>query len=111
MRYEISARRLRAALDRTGMKAQNLANTSGIGKSSISQYLSGEHAPSYRNAEVMAGVLGVSPVWLMGFDVPMTNALADDAISNYERTLIAAYRDTEPDVQRVICRLLNIPAV
>ena len=71
MKYETTAKRLAFALKRKGMIAQELADMSGIHKSSISQYVNGSHAPSNVSAGKMAEVLQVSPVWLMGFDVPM----------------------------------------
>lgn len=71
MKYETSAKRLAMALKRKDMIAQELADQTGIHKSSISQYINGSHVPSNFNAGRMAEVLGVSPVWLMGYDVPM----------------------------------------
>lgn len=71
MKYEVTAKRLRFALERNDMKAQELADRTGIHKSSISQYVNGSHSPGNVSAGKMANILGVSPVWLMGFDVPM----------------------------------------
>lgn len=66
--YEETARRLRQALERKGYTQQDLADMSGIGKSSISHYVNGTHAPGNISAYKMAQCLGVSPEWLMGFD-------------------------------------------
>lgn len=107
MQYPETAQRLRFALDRAGLKAQDLSNQSGIGKSSISQYLSGSHAPSNKSAGAMAEVLGVNPVWLMGFDVPMTSPLTTE-ISDYERTLIDAYRSADAGTQQAVQKLLDL---
>ena len=71
MKNKTTSDRLILALDRLNMKAQELADRSGVNKASISQYVNGTHAPSNISAGKMAEVLGVSPVWLMGFDVPM----------------------------------------
>lgn len=71
MKHEVTAKRLTFALERKGIIAQELADLSGIHKSSISQYVNGTHAPSNISAGKMGEVLQVSPVWLMGFDVPM----------------------------------------
>jgi len=71
MKHALTAKRLAEALDRKGMKAKELMDKSGVSKASISQYINGAHAPSNISAGKMAKVLGVSPVWLMGFDVPM----------------------------------------
>ena len=69
MKCEVTAKRLRKALDECGMKPQELADKTGIGKSSISQYLNGSHAPSNISSGKIGKVLNVEPLWLMGFDV------------------------------------------
>lgn len=69
MKNEKTASRIREALDKKGMRAQELANRTGIDKSSISQYVHGLHKPSPETATRMADVLGVDPMWLMGHDV------------------------------------------
>ena len=52
------------------MKAVELSLRSGVLKSSISQYMNGTHSITNVKAGAIAEVLGVNPVWLMGFDVP-----------------------------------------
>lgn len=71
MKNEITAKRLRLALDNASMKPQELAEKSKVSKSSISQYVNGSHAPSNISAGKIGKVLGVDPLWLMGFDVSM----------------------------------------
>ena len=41
-----------------------------VTKSDLSQYLSGKSVPGNWKADILGKVLDVSPVWLMGFDVP-----------------------------------------
>lgn len=110
MQYEVTAQRLRFALDRAGLKAQELSNRSGIGKSSISQYLSGSHAPSNKSAGAMSTVLGVNPVWLMGFDVPMTAPLMHE-ITEDERAIIDAYRGADTGTQQAVRKLLDLSRI
>lgn len=107
MQYEVTAQRLRFALDRAGLKAQDLANRSGIGKSSISQYLSGSHAPSNKSAGAMAEVLSVNPVWLMGFDVPMVAPLTHE-ITAEDRAILDAYHSADAGTQQAIKKLLDL---
>ena len=71
MKNEVTAKRLRLALDNSGMKSQELAEKAQVSKSSISQYVNGSHAPSNISAGKIGKVLGVDPFWLMGFDVSM----------------------------------------
>ena len=59
------------------MKQQELADKSGVSKNSISQYLSQRSIPSNISAGKMATVLGVNPMWLMGYDVPMIKENSD----------------------------------
>lgn len=72
MKNEKTAKRLQLALSNANMKPQELAEKSGVSKSSISQYVNGSHAPSNISSGKMGDVLGVNPMWLMGFDVKMT---------------------------------------
>ncbi|MBQ6468853.1 MAG: helix-turn-helix transcriptional regulator [Lachnospiraceae bacterium] len=67
----VTSKRLRDAMSRADIRASELARITGINKASISQYLKGSHTPSNFSAAKIAPILRVSPVWLMGFDVPM----------------------------------------
>lgn len=64
--------RLLKAMDLRGLKQVDLCERTGIGKSSISTYLSGEYEPKQRNLFKIAEALQVNVAWLMGKeDVPM----------------------------------------
>lgn len=54
-----------------GGSQQALADKTGVAKASISQYLNYRNAPSNLTAEKLAKPWGLSPAWIMGFDVPM----------------------------------------
>lgn len=69
MKNELTAKRLQIALIRSNMRPQDLADASGVSKSSISQYVNGSHSPSNISAAKIGKVLNVNPLWLMGFDV------------------------------------------
>lgn len=71
MKYPVTASRLSEAMEMRGIIAQELADKTGIHKSSISQYVNGSHTPSIKNAAKMSKVLNVAPAWLKGYDVPM----------------------------------------
>ena len=66
------AERLRDALDRKNMKQAELSEITGIGKSSISTYLSGEYEPKQKNIYKMAK--DTSPETLISMP-PLTTAL------------------------------------
>ena len=67
--------RLKQAMDARGISATELSNKSGINKSQISRYLSGERSPKQDAVEQMAKVLNVSVVWLLGLEVDITFGL------------------------------------
>ena len=69
MKYELTAKRLNEALEEANLTAQELSKKSGVNKASISQYRNGSHKPSNKSSGLMGKVLGVNPLWLMGFNV------------------------------------------
>lgn len=68
---ETIASRIKKALEIRNMKQSELVALTGIGKSSISTYISGEYEPKQKNLYRIAKALDVSEAWLMGLDVPM----------------------------------------
>ena len=68
MKYPLVAKRITEAMSEKNLRAQDLANLTGINKASISQYVNGANAPSNLTAAKLSKVLGVSPMWLMGMD-------------------------------------------
>lgn len=82
MKHEVTAKRLRDALARADMSQRELAEKSGVNEASISQYINGSHKPSNVSAGKMAEVLGVNPVWLIGFDVSMIDKGVHDQLIN-----------------------------
>lgn len=76
--------RFQKALDLRGMKQSDVVRATGIGKSAISQYLSGMYEPKQKNIFLLARALNVSESWLMGLDVPMERekptAISDDEL-------------------------------
>ncbi len=63
--------RLKQAMSMRNMKQVDLVNATGIGKSSISTYISGEYEPKQRNIYKIAKALNVNEAWLIGEDVPI----------------------------------------
>ncbi len=66
-----TADRIKEGLRLRNMKQADLVTLTGIGKASISTYLSGRYEPKQRNIYKIAKALNVSEAWLMGLDVPM----------------------------------------
>lgn len=109
------AERLREALDRKNMKQAELSEVTGIGKSSISTYLSGEYEPKQKNIYKMAKALDVNEAWLMGEDVQpdrkqriiQSEEIAD--LSEESLQVAKAYNAAAPAVKFSVRKLLDIP--
>lgn len=93
-----SAERLRKIMDMKGLRQVDvLALTKPyceqykvkIGKSDLSQYLSGKVTPSQWKLSILGLALNVSESWLMGLDVPMERPAAtiDHWTKNFEDRL------------------------
>lgn len=80
-----TAERLKIAMELRNMKQVDLVERTGIGKSSISTYISGEYLPKQRNIYKLAQALNVSETWLMGFDVEMERSLASEVAIKTKR--------------------------
>ena len=93
-----TARRLKEAMADIGITAVELSEKSKISKSSISQYYNARQCCSNLSANAMAKVLGVNPMWLMGFDVPKYELeLEMDLKTNDEAEFIELYRNLNDD--------------
>ena len=80
MRTHTTAERLREILARTGLRQADLLRLAEpygreygvtLRKSDISQYVSGKVVPSRSRIAVLSRALGVSEVWLMGYDADL----------------------------------------
>lgn len=63
--------RLKKAMQLKGIKQSELSRKTGIDKSLISNYLSGNYKAKQDKVHILAKALDVSESWLMGFDVTM----------------------------------------
>lgn len=74
------ANRLTYALTIRGIKPIELAEKTGIDKAKISSYMSGRYKAKQDGLITLSKVLNVSPVWLMGYDVPMEREIDDELL-------------------------------
>lgn len=72
------ATRLREALDINDMTAAELSRRTGISEGSISQYLKGTVLAKQDKVYAISKTLSVSPEWLMAFDDPSPELLAEE---------------------------------
>ena len=78
--------RLNEALKYRNINASQLADKSGLNKSTICRYLNGERIPRTEAIHKMATALHVNPAWILGYDVPMIEAV--DYIAEVEEKKI-----------------------
>ncbi len=106
MKYPESAKRLSEILTDLNMKAQELADKSGVSKASISQYLNGSHCPSNLSSGKLAEVLNVNPLYLMGFNVSKIKSeeveKAEKDFDFYNKFSMLSERD-----RKIIIELMN----
>ena len=85
-RVETTANRMRTAMYKIGKKQIDIVNETGINRSAISRYLSGEYEPKQDAIHKIAKCLNVSEMWLWGYECPM------------ERTKIQKKNDALTDI-------------
>ena len=74
--------RLEKALQIRKMKPVALHEKTGISESLISKYLSGRAVARQKKISLLADALDVSPVWLLGYDVPIEKDVKLDSLGN-----------------------------
>ena len=103
-----TADRLREAMTAAGKKQLDLANATGLSHSTISRYLSGQMEPKQKAVSRMAIVLGVSEMWLWGYDVPMSRTPEQKKNDDLVKVIAQLRKDT--DFFEVVSLLADLPA-
>lgn len=70
-RVDTTSNRMRTAMIKVGKKQADIVKETGINRSAISRYLSGEYEPKQDAIHKIAKCLDVSEMWLWGYDCPM----------------------------------------
>lgn len=78
--------RLNEAMKLREMTAADLANATGLNKSSVSRYLSGKSIPRSLAIGKMALALHVNPAWVLGYNVDMEADAIQPEIELYKLT-------------------------
>ncbi len=87
--------RLAFIMNLRSINQATLSSTTGIPKSAISQYLSGQFKPRPKRVNVLCEALGTTPAWLLALDEstpPSLKEIGYTPLSEEEIRLIAAYR-------------------
>lgn len=110
-----AADRLRDAMDAAGKKQTELSEETGLAKSSISRYLSGETEPKQKALMALAKALDVSELWLWGYDVPMHRSEAQKNNDSLVETIVKGNHSAkvnvnkDPEFAAVVSKLAGLP--
>ena len=105
------AQQLRKALTITGTKQIELSRSTNIDKGTINNYLAGKYEPKQDRLEIIANALNVSPVWLMGFDVPMEREKKTPEklqLNEGEEMLLDLFRRVPVERQQMVLEMIKI---
>lgn len=120
--------RLSEIMEEKNISPAELSRRTGIDKSSISRYCSGEYNPGKSNFFKLASALEVNPAWLAGESAPkriinqsliisdpwedrwMQNPLSSpfDDLTDEESHLVDAYRKAEPAIKAAVRKILDV---
>lgn len=125
-----TSERLAEAMKLRNMSASQLSEKTGISKSSISRYLSGDYDPGKENFFKIASVLNINPNWLAGKESPVnfSTLSTDDQLAENEKepvdqlpffghvehvtdeeySVLNAYRKADSNIQNAIKLMLKV---
>lgn len=106
------AERMKEAMRIRGLKQIDIVEKTKIGKSAISQYLSGICEPKQKNIYKIAQALNVNEAWLMGYNSTMERDKLSipinlDNFSNYLNFFIDKYRKSLNLIRSIEEELIN----
>lgn len=108
---EPCATRIRKALSMRNMTQTELCAKAKISKSSLSEYLNGKHEPGQDKVFILAQALGVDPVWLWGYDVPMEpkkeSSPTEPQLSEGEKVLLDLFNRVPEDQQQLVLQMIR----
>lgn len=103
--------RMALALELRGMKQSELCIKTGIPKSAISQYISGEFKPKQDRVFLIAKALDVDEAWLMGYDVPMEQQkeVSPDKpeLTEGEKVLLDLFNRVPVEQQQLVLQMIR----
>lgn len=100
--------RLKIAMAALDIRPVDLCKKTGLKDSTMSQYMSGYAEPKTDKLLLLANALDVSPVWLMGVNVPMNMKINERELTSFENNLLKAFRTSSIDTQNAVCAILGL---
>lgn len=98
--------RLAEGLSLRGMRATDLAEKTGINKTTISYYMNGKTVPRSSKLYLIAQALNVSEAWLLGYDVAIQRS--DAQKKNDQLAKLIARMRTDSDFYETVAALANL---
>lgn len=105
-RVALTKDRLKEAMQAANKKQADLMRETGLNRGTISRYLSGEVEPRQDATYKLAAALGVSEMWLWGYNVPMVRTQA--AKKNDDLVQIIAKLRKSPVFYEVVSMLAEV---
>ena len=99
--------RLREAMNDAGKNQADLVRDTGLQRSAISRYLSGEYEPKALAVGKMSRALDVSEMWLFGYDVPKSRSVEQK--KNDDLVQVIAKLRKDPEFFEVVSKLASLP--
>lgn len=81
--------RLKKAMNIRAITQSELCEKTGIPKSAMSQYISGNFKPKQNRTHSLAKALDVNEAWLMGYDDPMERQSISEQDNNQNKNIVA----------------------
>ena len=108
-----TSERLQEAMRSAGMKQADLARATGLSKGGISNYVTGRYEPKSNIVSKLAKALGVSEMWLWGYDVPKerhNNKIpnTEPELNDGEKMLINLFRQIPAEKQELVLDMIRV---
>lgn len=105
---DVFSLRLSALLSSSDETTYSVARKLGMSAATISRYANGIMLPKLTTVYYLADIFYVNPVWLMGHDVPQSETVAANSITEQEKALLAFYRTaSEENKLKIIQFIMN----
>lgn len=107
-----TSERLQEAMRSARMKQADLARATGLSKGGISNYVTGRYEPKSDIVSKLAKALGVSEMWLWGYDVPKDrvekkSSPTEADLSEGEKMLLELFRRVPEDQQTLVLQMIR----
>lgn len=106
-----TSERLQEAMRVAQMKQADLARATGLSKGGISNYVTGRYEPKSDIVSKLAEALGVSEMWLWGYDVPMerqkNNPPEEPKLTEGEKMLLELFRRVPEEQQTLVLQMIR----